>query len=239
MSVASTSGYGDDDGSLPVVIDVIRSTTTAVTALTTGRRCFVAPSADEASRIAHSLPNALLAGEIAGNQPDGFDLNNSPAAVARRTDIDRPIVLVSSSGTRVLYEYGRVRPVVVACLRNVSATASHLESLRSPVQLIGAESRGEFRDEDQLCAARIAERLLEDGYRGTDALLELVERWRGVPIEAIETGTSAVYLRDSGQSEDLEFILQHVDDVRHVVVSDGREVTVASSSPAPAADLAC
>jgi 2-phosphosulfolactate phosphatase len=237
VSVSSTSELRGADGALAVVIDVIRSTTTAVTAVATGRRCFVAASVQEAEHIARSVPGALLAGEISGIQPDGFHLNNSPAAIATRADVDRPIVLLSSSGTRVLCEYGRVRPVLVACLRNATAIASHLATVDSAVQLIGAESRGEFRDEDQLCAARIAQRLLDEGFRGTDATLELVQRWRSVRVETIVSGTSATYLRESGQSEDLAFIIEHVDDVPHVVVSDGREVVMATAgSPAGAVD---
>jgi 2-phosphosulfolactate phosphatase len=237
VRISSTPAFGEDDGSLPVVIDVIRSTTTAVTALSTGRRCFVAPSIEEAESLARSLPDALLAGEIAGARPTAFELNNSPAAIEARDDIERPVVLVSTSGTRVMCEYGRIRPIVVACLRNATATASHLASLGSPVHLIGAESRGEFRDEDQLCAAWIAQSLLDEGFQGTDAVLELVERWRGVPVDAIEAGTSAAYLRASGQGEDLDFILGHVDDVPNVVVSDGREVLMSTSaSPAEVGD---
>src|ERR687885_633233 len=104
-------------------------------------------------------------------------MTGPPAALAQRTDVERPIVLVSSSGTRVLCENGGSGPLVVACLRNLTATASHLAGLGSSVHLIGAESRGEFRDEDQLCAARIAERLLDGGFRGTDAVVGLIERW--------------------------------------------------------------
>jgi 2-phosphosulfolactate phosphatase len=237
VSVSSTATYGVDEGPLPVVIDVIRSTTTAVTALATGRRCFVAASIEEAEALARTVESALLAGEVAGVRPAGFDLNNSPAEIATRRDVDRPLVLVSSSGTRVMVEYGRLRPVVVACLRNVTAVARHLASVGSPVHLIGAESRGEFRDEDQLCAAWIAERLIEDGYRGTDEVVELVERWRGAPVEAIESGASAAYLRGSGQGEDLEFVLEHVDDLPNVAITDGREVVLTRSAfPAGIAD---
>lgn len=239
VSISSTSGLREEGAALPVVIDVIRSTTTAVTAVATGRRCFVASTVQEAERLARSIPRALLAGEVSGEKPAGFHLNNSPAAIAARTDLERPIVLLSSSGTRLLCEYGRDRPVLVACLRNVSAIATHLATVDSAVDLIGAESRGEFRDEDQLCAAWIAELLLDEGFRGTHAALDLVRRWHGVPVDAIGGGTSAAYLRGSGQSDDLAFILEHVDDIAHVVVADGHEVRLATvGSSARAADRA-
>src|SRR5947209_7702908 len=85
-----------------VAVDVIRATTTAVTALATGRRCRPVPSLEAACRDSRALPDALLAGELGGEVPPGFDMDNSPAAVAERRDVERPIVLLSTSGTRLL-----------------------------------------------------------------------------------------------------------------------------------------
>ena len=48
----------------------------------------------------------------------------------------------------------------VACLRNYSALIAYLAAHHPMVAVIGAGSRGEFREEDQLCCAWIAEGLL-------------------------------------------------------------------------------
>src|SRR6266571_6251446 len=85
-----------------VVVDVIRATTTAVTAVALGRRCFPVPSLDAAVPLAAKLTNPLLVGELGGSMPYGFDLNNSPAALESRTDIHRPMILLSTSGTKVM-----------------------------------------------------------------------------------------------------------------------------------------
>jgi len=87
-----------------VAVDVIRATTTAVTAAATGRRCFPAPTAEAAMAIAKGLDNPLLAGESNGTMPVVFEIENSPAQLANRTDTHRPLVLVSSSGTKVIHE---------------------------------------------------------------------------------------------------------------------------------------
>jgi len=50
-------------GDVIVVVDVVRATTTAVTAVAQGRRCFTAPSVAAARRRAEQ---PLLAGEIGG-----------------------------------------------------------------------------------------------------------------------------------------------------------------------------
>src|SRR5688572_7621749 len=80
-----------------VAIDVIRATTTATTALESGRRVFPARNSDEAFVVAALLDMPLLVGELGGNMPDGFDITNSPAQIARRDDVRRSMVLVSSS----------------------------------------------------------------------------------------------------------------------------------------------
>ena len=86
------------EGYALVAIDVIRATTTAVTAVNMGRRCFPAPSIEIALPLAARLNNPLLVGELGGNMPYGFDMNNSPAEMAHRDDLMRPMILLSSSG---------------------------------------------------------------------------------------------------------------------------------------------
>lgn len=105
----------------------------------------------------------------------------------------------------------------VACLRNYHAQIAHLIAHHPKVAVIGAGTRTEFREEDQLCCAWIAEGLLAAGYEAENAqTLSIVERWKGMPVESITTGASARYLRDTGQTKDLDYILAHVDDLDEV-----------------------
>src|SRR6516162_2644252 len=76
-----------------VVVDVIRATTTAITAAATGRRCFTAPTVEAALTIAERLKNPLLAGEINSTMPVVFEMDNSPSQIAARPDTHRPLVL--------------------------------------------------------------------------------------------------------------------------------------------------
>src|SRR5213596_2458176 len=85
-----------------VAIDVIRATTTATTAVALGRRCFPVPSLEAAVPLAARLESPLLIGELGGNMPYGFDLNNSPAALSLLRPDERPLILISTSGTQLL-----------------------------------------------------------------------------------------------------------------------------------------
>jgi 2-phosphosulfolactate phosphatase len=131
-----------------------------------------------------------------------------------RSDLERPAVLLSTSGTRLLHEAGSADAAYAASLRNVTAQVNHLAAHHPRVAVIGAGSKGEFRREDQFGCARIAAGLLETGYRaGNGATSEIVERWRDAPVDVCASGRSAEYLRRTGQLEDLEFVLTRIDDV--------------------------
>src|SRR6266567_5386019 len=96
----SVPGYRD--GFVIVAVDIIRATSTAVTGVALGRRCFPVPSLEVAVPLAARLPNPLLVGELGGSMPYGFDLNNSPADLESRTDTHRPMLLLSTSGTKLI-----------------------------------------------------------------------------------------------------------------------------------------
>lgn len=224
-------------GYAAVAIDVIRATTTAVTAAQTGRRCFPVPSIEAALPIAAVLDRPLLAGELGGNKPYGFEITNSPAEVAARRDLHRPMILLSSSGTQLIHNAAGADAVYLGCLRNVSALVRHLAASHPRVAVLGAGTRGEFREEDQMGCALVAAGLVDAGYRATDELTaSTIDRWRGRPLDAWRGSQSVKYLERTGQTRDLDFILAHLDDLDAVHrVVDGEVVEVPArraSSPA-------
>lgn len=203
-----------DDRWAVVVVDIMRATTTAVTIVWSGRRCLPVATLESARDTAIRLRRPLLVGELGGELPEGFDLQNSPSALESYDDLERPAVLLSSSGTRLFSEARAAAAIYAACLRNVTAQIAHLAAHHHQVAVIGAGTKGEFRREDQLGCARIAAGLLDAGYRADDGTSqEVIDRWRDAPVEACAGGRSAEYLRRTGQTADIDFILSHVDDV--------------------------
>jgi 2-phosphosulfolactate phosphatase len=215
-----------------VAIDVIRATTTLATGLAAGRRCYVAPGVDEAVALARGLVHPLLVGEIGGNMPSGFDMTNSPADLAARTDIERPMVLVSSSGTRLIHNCSACDAAYIACFRDFEAVADHLATRHRRVALIGAGSRGEFREEDQIGCAWIAARLIDAGYAPQDARTDaIVERWGNAPADACLVSKSVAYLNATQQRLDVAFVLSHIRDIDAVFRIEGNEITRAPALP--------
>jgi 2-phosphosulfolactate phosphatase len=214
-----------------VVVDVIRATTTATTAVGTGRRVIPVRTTDEAFVLASTLEHPLLVGELGGNKPYGFDLTNSPVEIAKRTDLHRPMILVSSSGTQLLLNAEGSEAVYLSSFRNYTAVARHLAGRHDRIALLGAGSRGQFRREDQMGCSWVAERLLDSGYDAENQeTAERVKRWRGAPPEEARGGRSAAYLRETGQEQDLDFILSRIDDLDAVPALVNREIVLAAGT---------
>ena len=213
------------NGCAVVVIDVIRSITVAATAVESGRRCFFAPSVEAAFLLAKRFDNPLLVGEMGGSMPYGFDMNNSPVEIEIRKDILRPAIMVSSSGIPLLYSMRDCNSIYVACIRNYSATINYLVGSYSRVLVLGAPTRGEFREEDQLCCAWIAHGLMKAGFvLADDKTVAIVDLWKDKPVTVCGEGKSAEYLRRSGQVKDLDFVLKHVNDLNYVLAIKNDEI---------------
>ena len=211
-----------------VAVDVIRATTTAVTAVAMGRRCYPVASLECALSLSAEMHEPLMVGEVSGDMPEGFHIPNSPALVAQQNDVQRPMILLSTSGTRVI-SAANGAACYVACLRNYSAQTAHLIKYHPKVALIGAGTRGEFREEDQLCCAWIADGLMQAGYSpANNQTAEIVKRWRNAPVDSLLVSNSVAYLRRSGQLRDLDFILARIDDVPAVFKLQGGEVVMVS-----------
>jgi len=215
-----------------VAVDAFRATTTIVTALADGRRVFPVASVEEAAEVAAGLTNPLLAGEVAGDTPASFEINNSPYRLASRSD-QRPLVLLSSAGTKLLANARGSRAVYVACFRNLSATAEYVAQRHEHVAVIGAGTRGEPRAEDQLACAWIALRLTQLGFEPENPTTrQEIDRWASADIALISDGPSAEYLRSTGQEDDIGYVLSHIDDLDLVVVMEGQEATTVAARTA-------
>jgi 2-phosphosulfolactate phosphatase len=218
------------EGYAIVAVDVIRATTTAISSVAGGWRCFPVSSLEHALPLAARLQHPLLVGELGGNMPYGFDVTNSPAKLAQRPDNSRPIILLSSSGTRLICDAESADAVYLACFRNVMATAKFILGRHNRVAVIGAGTRGEFREEDQMCCAMVAAELIACGFESEDTnTTEIIRRWQNADPDAWLDSKSVNYLRDSDQVDDLEFVLRHRDDIDAVFMMKHDEVTLVSA----------
>jgi phosphosulfolactate phosphohydrolase-like enzyme len=195
-----------------VCVDVMLTTTLLVTAVAQGRRTLLAATEDEARRLAAGLPCACLAGGREDGPKGDFDLPDSPTALLRQP-LASPLVVFAPPGTELIANAADAATVLVASFRNLTATAERLFDCEE-VALLGAGCREEFRCEDQMATAWIGQRLLAAGFEpGDRRTAALIQRWAGIDPALAGWGNSAEALRRAGRTEDLEFVLGHVDDV--------------------------
>jgi len=109
-----------------IVVDVIRATTTLSVLFEYGcEQVLLAPSI-EAVRAARLVLGGeiVLAGEVGGARPPGFDLGNSPAEIAHSPVRGKTIVFATTNGTRAMRACEGGRRILAGCLRNASAVCA-------------------------------------------------------------------------------------------------------------------
>ena len=204
-------------------IDVMLATTTLVTAVARGRRAFVASGPPELRALQTRLGGVLVAGALDGKSV-AFEAPDGPCAMERNGQDQRALVLLSPPGTELIANAAEGGAVMLACFRNLSATADAL-ARHDRVALLAAGCREEFSCEDQMAAAWIAERLLQRGFEAEDRrTADVVRRWTGIGPSLAGWGNSAAYLRRDGRGDEVDFVIGHVDDVALACLCEGSEV---------------
>ncbi len=142
------------------VVDCLRATTMAVKLLDAGAQGVIAAVSESLARQLAASTGALLAGEVEGLPPVGFDLGNSPVAVDPTMVAGREVVLFTTNGTRALAA-ARGRVVVAGAAVNAAACARVLAQAESALIVCAGEAGGTaFALEDLAAAACIARTLV-------------------------------------------------------------------------------
>ena len=113
-----------------VVFDVLRATSSMVTALANGAEAIIPVSEiSEALEIKREDPNVLLAGERNGLRIEAnltgsisFDLGNSPREFTKNRVAGKRIVITTTNGTRALRSCGHAKTVLIGSFLNLEAT---------------------------------------------------------------------------------------------------------------------
>jgi 2-phosphosulfolactate phosphatase len=152
IGVEGRREFLQSNAGIPVIIDVLRATSTIVTALWAGAgRVIPVVDAVEALRLGREI-DAVLVGERNGVKLDGFDYNNSPGEMLGADIRGRTIVITTTNGTRIMAEGG-----LIASTLNAGAVAEAIRS-REHAYLLAS---GPEKSVEDLCAARLIERMAE------------------------------------------------------------------------------
>lgn len=235
------------EDALCVVVDVLRATTTIVTALANGAsEVHPCITAAEAKRYANSENDTpfLLGGERRGLRIPGFHLGNSPIEYLDSSKISgRVIYFSTTNGTPTLRRAfrGSAKSVYLAALVNLSAVSTAIvraamNNAFKRIFLICAGRHGKASLEDLYCAGLITQRLRSELIKygispepsDTAILAAEYSRMNGAkPLAVLTASEHGRYLQDIGFAADLKFASQ-VDRYDIVPCFDGKRITISS-----------
>jgi len=198
---------------LVVIVDVLRASTTIVTALGAGARAVVPVATPDAGRrLRDSDPSLLLGGERGGTTIGGFDLGNSPLEYTPQRVHDRVICMTTTNGVPLAVSMSASQCLLWGSLRNARAVASAAVRARSPVVLACAGTDGRMAIEDVLGAGAIVAALssmrggaITLGSDSTRIALELFRLMKDTLHDTLLESTHGKTLRALGFSEDIAF----------------------------------
>jgi 2-phosphosulfolactate phosphatase len=192
-------------GTVAVVIDVLRATSTMTQALASGyERVLCCAEIEDALALAETEGPAKLAGERRLEHIDGFDFGNSPREVAG-APADRTLILSTTNGTRLLVAAAaRYERVYVGSLLNLDAVAAAARESGEEVAILCAGDLGELTLDDAYCAGRIAEAIGRENTDSAAAAVRLAGTY-GSAVEALGSSRSACNLRGHGMEADIEW----------------------------------
>ncbi|MCS5696617.1 2-phosphosulfolactate phosphatase [Desulfofundulus thermocisternus] len=233
-------------GGTAVVFDVLRATSTIVTALAHGCRGVVtvvdpAEAQEVAARLAGENIPVLLAGERGGEKIPGFPHGNSPLEFRPEVVGGRMLVLTTSNGTRALnLAAGRAGTVLVGSLLNARAVAREACWLGRDVILACAGTQGEFSLEDALGAGMVVLEMVKmadpgclypaPGASGLDlsdfavAALHLALAYKDNPRRAFDHSLHGRKLFSMGLAADLDWCASLNTCEVVPVVGEGKEI---------------
>lgn len=146
-----------------IVVDVVRASTTIVSALAAGAAgIYPAGSNEDAVRLMQSLGrgDTILAGERRGLPIDGYHLGNSPSEFTPQAVAGKRIILNTTNGTRALVAAEPAERVLVGAFVNLSAVVASVASTSRVLLLCGGREN-RFALDDAVCAGRMVARLKE------------------------------------------------------------------------------
>lgn len=189
LTPSSAAVHERDAAEVAVVIDVLRATTVATTALAAGAASITTCETVEQAHAWQAERSAageaiLLCGERECKPIEGFDFGNSPGEYSPAGVQDRHLVLTTTNGTQAIHSAQDCDHCLLGCFANVGAVAEQVIALLEPttntkprVRLICAGTNGAVTGEDVLMAGALISllhRKLSGSARFHDGPIELV-----------------------------------------------------------------
>jgi 2-phosphosulfolactate phosphatase len=228
-----------------IAVDVLRATSTMVTALAVGAEAVQTFSdLDELIQVSEhwSPEKRIRAGERGGSHVEGFDFGNSPLACTQERVEGKRLFISTTNGTRTLQRIQQSTTVLAAALINRQAIVEHLLNHQpQTVWIVGSGWEGSFALEDTVCAGAIADQLATklgctiNELSGNDEVVgavSLYQQWRDRLLDLFHHASHGKRLLRLDCHDDLKYCSQ-IDILNIVPIQREPGVLVAEKQPAP------
>jgi 2-phosphosulfolactate phosphatase len=216
LDVFTTSvAINEDDirGKVVVVIDVLRATSTILTALQNGAKSII-PVEDmgAAGKIASNLDSSsyLLCGEKDGKMIEGYDLGNSPYEYSNEAIGGKTLILNTTNGTKAITRSVHASKIYIASLLNVKAVCEMLKEETAEISIVCSGWKGRLSLEDVLCAGMIVSGVYDgiipsEAKDGAKVAIGLYERFGDEILKTVGTTNHAKRLIELGFETDIAY----------------------------------
>ncbi|SKC91773.1 2-phosphosulfolactate phosphatase [Maledivibacter halophilus] len=198
-----------------VVIDVLRATSTIVTALANNAFSVIpVEHIEEARKIREDEKEGmiLLGGEREAKIIDGFHFGNSPLSYMEDKVKDRKVVLTTTNGTRTIKACIGGENLYIASFLNVTAVIEKLIEYGKDIVIVCSGTDGQYSMDDALCAGMIISLINNmKNIITTDlgwTIKELYEAYKYDFHGLLKNCRHYKRLKENGFEEDLKYCLQ-------------------------------
>ena len=197
----------DVEDKVVVVVDILRATSSMVTAFAYGAASVTpVPTLAECRMLKEQ--NYITAGERGGQKVDGFDLGNSPFEFMDHKLNGKDLAFTTTNGSQAILSVTSAKAVLLGAFINLSATADYLSSQNHSVLILCAGWKGKFNIEDTLYAGALASLLKDRFTSDDDATLAAISLYQFATPDLLgflHKGSHAKRLAGFLNHRDLEF----------------------------------
>lgn len=189
-----------------VAVDILRATTTIVTAIAQGVKKIV-PVTDIYQLSELKKNGYIIVSERDGIQSDFADFGNSPLQLMQ-ADIKNAVIAISTTnGTRALSAVNDAEKIFIGAFSNISALCAKLRELNKDIVIVCSGWKHHFSLEDTLFAGAVCEHLIADNQftYADDSVIAAMELWKNAKNNLLNFASRSehyqrLYNLDMGES---------------------------------------
>lgn len=200
-------------GKTVIVIDVLRASTTIVTALKNGAKEIVPVATVEFGvKISGGMfgGQTLLGGERNTKKVEGFALGNSPLEYTSEIVSGKTIILYTTNGSKAIVKAKFAGNLYVCSYLNLGAVAEQLIKTGADFEILCAGKSNTFSLEDSVCAGSLIRRVMKNNNELTltdtaRVTMSLDESFGKDPLEMLKETEHGKLLLQNGFEDDLKY----------------------------------